>query len=230
MTTNGLSNYNTALIECASVSNQFFSCSKPGDVLFYTTNSNQSIMIGTDENAVPALTIQNNMVGISKDVPLAALHIGTDAICEQYLVVGDVDTYANARITVNGTQAPCLAFVHNMDVVGSVTTSAASTQYNTLSDYRHKNIVGLCTDGLDRLDELPVYKYRFKVDGSHGHVYDGCLAHDIQKIAPYAVTGEKDGDDAQVVDYSKLVPLLIEAVKTLKAEVDVLKKNKLISP
>ena len=52
----------------------------------------------------------------------------------------------------------------------------------------------------------------------------GVIAQEIEEILPEAVTTRDNGYKA--VYYEKLVPLLIEAIKELKAEVDELKKSK----
>ena len=52
---------------------------------------------------------------------------------------------------------------------------------------------------------------------------DGVLAHELQEVLPYAVTGIKDGEEMQCVDYSKIVPILIKSVQELKSELDQLK-------
>ena len=52
---------------------------------------------------------------------------------------------------------------------------------------------------------------------------DGVLAHELNDIIPYAVTGKKDSEEMQGVDYSKLVPVLVKAIQELKAEIDILK-------
>ena len=59
----------------------------------------------------------------------------------------------------------------------------------------------------------------------------GVIAHELQEIMPYAVSGNKDEIKengkikVQVVDYSKLVPVLIKAIQELKAEIDELKNK-----
>ena len=40
---------------------------------------------------------------------------------------------------------------------------------------------------------------------------------------PNVVTGEKDGEMMQGVDYSKLTPVLLKAIQELKAEIETLK-------
>ncbi len=57
-------------------------------------------------------------------------------------------------------------------------------------------------------------------------IQDGFIAHEIQEILPYLVTGEKDGVEMQEVDYSKLTPILIAAIKEQQAQIQEL-KNKL---
>jgi len=44
---------------------------------------------------------------------------------------------------------------------------------------------------------------------------DGFLAHELQTVLPYAVHGEKDAEEMQQVDYSKLTPLLVAAIQEL---------------
>jgi hypothetical protein len=48
---------------------------------------------------------------------------------------------------------------------------------------------------------------------------DGVIAHELQEVLPYAVTGEKDAKEMQSVDYSKLVPVLVKAIQELSEKV-----------
>jgi hypothetical protein len=54
---------------------------------------------------------------------------------------------------------------------------------------------------------------------------DGVIAHELQEVLPYAVTGVKDGEDMQGVDYSKIVPVLVKAIQELSAEINLLKQK-----
>ena len=49
------------------------------------------------------------------------------------------------------------------------------------------------------------------------------MAHELQEVLPDAVTAEKDAEEMQGVDYSKIVPLLVKSIQELKADNDSLK-------
>ena len=62
-------------------------------------------------------------------------------------------------------------------------------------------------------------------------IVHGVIAHEMQEVLPNYVTREKDAVNedgtiqAQSVDYSKLVPLLIASIQELKAEIEILKNK-----
>jgi len=51
----------------------------------------------------------------------------------------------------------------------------------------------------------------------------GFIAHELKQTLPNVVTGEKDGEKMQGVDYSKLTPILLKAIQELKADNDSLR-------
>jgi hypothetical protein len=105
-------------------------------------------------------------------------------------------------------------------VVGTITITSSTTAYNTNSDYRLKEDLKPI-NGLEKISALKVYDFKWK---SSEDRMDGVLAHELQDILPYAVYGEKDGEDMQGVDYSKIVPVLIKSIQELKSENDTLKE------
>ena len=107
--------------------------------------------------------------------------------------------------------------------VGTITTSASSTAYNTSSDYRLKENEVAISDGITRLKTLKPYRFNWKVDPDTK--VDGFFAHEVTAV-PEAVTGTKDqvstdengaipkGEPIyQGIDQSKLVPLLTAALQ-----------------
>ena len=60
----------------------------------------------------------------------------------------------------------------------------------------------------------------------------GFMAHELQSVLPYIVTGQKDAVDSngkiipQTVDYSKLTPILVKAIQEQDETINNLKKDK----
>jgi hypothetical protein len=117
-------------------------------------------------------------------------------------------------------------FYRNGAQVGTITTTASATAYNTSSDYRLKEDWQPMSGASERLMDLKPVNFAWKVDGSR---VDGFLAHEAQAVVPEAVTGEKDAVDAdgnpkyQGIDQSKLVPLLTAALQEALTEIVSLK-------
>ena len=99
-------------------------------------------------------------------------------------------------------------------------TDTTAVNYNTTSDYRLKEDLQDFA-GIDLIQRMKVYDYKWINYESRSY---GVLAHELQEVLPGAVTGEKDDEEMQGVDYSKVVPVLIKAIQELKAEIELLKK------
>ena len=141
--------------------------------------------------------------------------------------------------TPNSGNTSIIIFRNANGNVGSVTTNGSSTAFNTSSDYRLKENVEYSFDATSRLKQLKPCRFEFKTD--KGVVRDGFLAHEVSSIVPEAITGEKDAtkvedvynDDgvktgtqtvinAQSIDQSKLVPLLVKTIQELEARITAL--------
>jgi len=107
--------------------------------------------------------------------------------------------------------------------IGSITRAGLTNAilFNTSSDYRLKEDLK-DFNGLDKVSAIKVYNFKWK--GTEERM-DGVLAHELQEVIPYAVVEEKDGEEMQGVDYSKLVPVLVKAIQELKAEIEILKNK-----
>jgi hypothetical protein len=91
-----------------------------------------------------------------------------------------------------GASYKALSFSHTSGgvEVGSVTTGASSTAYNTSSDYRLKENVSYDFDATTRLKQLRPARFNFIADADT--TVDGFLAHEVSNVVPEAITGEKD--------------------------------------
>jgi len=106
---------------------------------------------------------------------------------------------------------------------GAIKAGGDITAYYT-SDSRLKTNVERISDALDKTCSLDgvTFNWNELAIGKDQSVKEaGVLAQQIQKILPESVTERTDGHLA--VRYEMLVPLLIEAIKELKAEVDSLR-------
>jgi hypothetical protein len=158
------------------------------------------------------------------------LLVGTTArrIDERMVVVfnGGTGSGLNLDDSLVSGDATAQRFYRNGAQVGTITTTASATAYNTSSDYRLKENVQPMQDALAVIAQLNPVTYTWKADDSDGQ---GFIAHELQAVVPDCVTGEKDAVDAegnpqyQGVDTSFLVATLVKAVQELAAEVDSLK-------
>jgi hypothetical protein len=98
--------------------------------------------------------------------------------------------------------------------IGSITCNNTTTAYNTTSDYRLKeNVEDFAASGA-MIDALRPVTFTWKSDGSGAL---GFIAHEVQEVFPAAVTHEKDGEEIQQLDNSKLVPILVAELKAVRA-------------
>jgi hypothetical protein len=136
----------------------------------------------------------------------------------------EVNTFANTS-----TARTHYAFRNSNGAVGTIQTSGSSTSFNTSSDHRLKENVVELTGATDRLKQLEPKRFNFIADADT--TVDGFLAHEVQAIVPEAITGTKDGVDAdgnpvyQGIDQSKLVPLLVATIKELEARIAALEAS-----
>jgi hypothetical protein len=110
------------------------------------------------------------------------------------------------------------------------------------SDERLKTKLGNINNAVDKLSQLNGFYYKNNdIAKSFGYTDDktqlGLSAQEVQSVfpdiihqAPFdmenAKGGSKSGENYLTLDYSKLVPVLVEAIKELKAEIEELKRNK----
>lgn len=126
--------------------------------------------------------------------------------------------YLNAPVIYAGVYR-FQRFYANGSAVGDITSNGSSTSYNTTSDYRLKQDLKPI-NGLDLVSQIKVYDYEWKSDQTRSY---GVLAHELQEVIPQAVNGEKDGEQMQGVDYSKLVPILVQAIQEQQKQIEELK-------
>ena len=108
-------------------------------------------------------------------------------------------------------------FRRNSTQIGSIVMNGTGNiTYGTSSDYRLKENVVSLENGLDKVQKLNPVQFNWK---DTGETNEGFLAHEVQEICKEAVSGEKDGEKMQGVDYGRITPLLVKAIQELTDKV-----------
>jgi hypothetical protein len=104
--------------------------------------------------------------------------------------------------------------------IGSISTNGSTTTYATSSDERLKENIADADDAGSKIDAIQVRKFDWKVDGSHQDY--GMVAQELQTVAPEAVHQPANEEDMMGVDYSKLVPMMLKEIQTLRLRITAL--------
>ena len=112
--------------------------------------------------------------------------------------------------------------------VGTISLNTSGNMvYGGTSDYRLKENINYTWNATDKLKQLKPCEFEWKSDKYNG-VNQGFIAHEVQSVIPQAVMGDKDALDKdknpsyQMLDNSKLVPLLVKTIQELEARIEAL--------
>jgi collagen type VII alpha len=132
---------------------------------------------------------------------------------------------ANGNVGI-GTTAPSerLEVCGNLRVIGTINASStitASTGVTCSSDKRFKTDIRPLTHSLSNVLDIQGVNYKWKVNEFPEKQFSetnqiGFIAQEIELIYPELVFTDKDGYKS--VDYSRLSPILVEAIKELNAK------------
>ncbi len=147
--------------------------------------------------------------------------IGTTALAGSRLSVQQPGAASVPVITSNHTAASGtryhIVFSESGTERGSVTSNGSVVAYNTSSDVRLKTNIAPAADAGALLDAVQVRQFDWLSDDSHQRY--GFIAQELVEVVPEAVHAPADPDDMMAVDYSKLVPLLVREIQSLRARV-----------
>ncbi len=185
----------------------------------------------------PILTIDNDSrVGIGTASPTRKLHVQTADQNSVYIESTTSDNNGMFILNANTDQnwgANWHEFVYfqkqgnALGWIGAA-NSGTGVSYNTSSDYRLKTDLKNYS-GLDLVKKIKTYDFAWKTNSSRMH---GVMAHELQEILPYAVSGTKDAVDEngkmkiQGVDYGRITPILVKAIQEQDIKINKLVKEK----
>jgi hypothetical protein len=160
------------------------------------------------------------------------------AVTDSNIIVGNGSTWvaesgATARTSIGlGTGNDVQFDSFGVGTAASGTTGEIRATNNVTayySDDRLKTKLGNIENALDKVMSLNGFHYEAN-EVAQALGYDkkpevGVSAQEVQKVLPEVVVPAPIDDKYLTVHYEKIVPLLIEAIKELKAEVDTLKNK-----
>jgi hypothetical protein len=194
---------------------------------------------GSSNTVIGAMTNQgitggtlNTLIGYGAQTILSnltnATAIGANAsvLTSNSLVLGE-----NANVGIG-----CNAPQYKLHVIGDIASSATIRTTNALvtgaisacSDARFKKDITPLRHSLEKIIKLNGVSYYWKKEEFKERNFTderqiGVIAQEIEKIYPELVKTDNDGYKS--VDYSRLTPVLIEAIKELKKENDEMKNR-----
>ena len=237
----------SAAIE-AQVANYWSGSTFVGTGIVQHDSASSGTTAGISNANLGALRFQNTSAALIYTNGSTPIHFGTATTKRMTLdasgnfLVGTSSNANSAKINVQGVSGSrpidvrsglssgsaltMLAFYDNAsDFCGQITINADAntTQYVTSSDYRLKNNIVDAPSASDDIDAIQVRSFDWKADGSHQKY--GMVAQELNTVAPEAVSTPEDPEEMMGVDYSKLVPMLVKEIQSLRARVAQLETN-----
>jgi len=146
-----------------------------------------------------------SFTGINGNFPIIDANGPTDTAGLGLSVLGSTKaTISNNGNFGIGTTSPS----EKLEINGNCKASS----FITTSDYRIKENIQLLNNTYNVDNLRPVAYFNTK----SGNKDVGLIAHELQEIYPELVTGEKDGENLQSVNYTGLIPILIKEIQDLK--------------
>ena len=130
------------------------------------------------------------------------------------------------QIIIGKTQSGTVdaqTFYYSGTYVGGIQISDTATSLITSSDVRLKHDIVDAPEASSLIDAIQVRSFKWNADNSKQRY--GFVAQELVTVAPEAVSQPADPDDMMGVDYSKLVPMLVKEIQSLRARVAQLEGN-----
>jgi hypothetical protein len=227
--------YNTYATGYGAASlNGSFIMQGPNALQFSSGGDNVRLTIASTGEA----TFSNN---IQLGTTAGTLRIGTNA--------GDFATfnYSGGGTSVRNDWASTSAFLDllansvGFRVSGTGSATLTGVLVQGVSDERFKKNIKPISNALEKIKSINGYTFEYDLENEDLTYIPklgrdiGVIAQEIEKIIPEAVSlapidrndqgNSKSGKNYLTVNYEKIIPLLIQAIKEQQAEIDILKNN-----
>jgi len=133
--------------------------------------------------------------------------------------------YSASAVTTYAKLAVANTFTANQIVSGSITATGDVVAYST-SDKRHKHNIVLISDALSKVTKLNgvTWEWNDDVDAATKETpKTGLIAQEVQEVLPEVV--KERGDGFLALDYSKMMGLMVEAIKEQQIQIEKLRMD-----
>jgi len=211
-----------------------------------SANSSTGFSFATYTNTATGFFIKNNSyVGIGTSTPQTFLDVSNSGTSNNaYITTRNtgVNGYRSGAIFTNsatGGLSWYLVSTNNGDGdwgggkfaistnngVGVYLNGASATSWTGQSDIRLKDIDSEIENALDKVNQLRGVRFTWKSDETK-KMQIGVIAQEVKQVLPEAVDFDDNNEDYKMgVQYTDLIPLLINAVKELSAKVSALENK-----
>ena len=209
----GITNLNGSAIASGTVPVERIGTGTKNTTTFYRGD-------GTFQQVVVAI----NQLGNAGDNRVITSNGGNTANAEGNLTFDGTNLAVAGNLNVNQVSGN-----HGQLIVGGAISCVGNITAFT-SDIRLKTEIQPIENAVAKLLKLNGFTYEHNELAEslgyerNGERFSGVSAQDVKEVLPEAVKPAPANADYMTVQYEKLVPLLIEAIKELKAEIDELKK------
>ena len=200
---------------------------------FYTTiNTNIGNINTNSASAWGAFQSASSYSGSFYTTINTAIGNTTQASASAWGAFQSASSYSGSAYTTYAKLGVANTFTANQIVSGSITATGDVVAYST-SDKRHKNNIVNISDALSKVTKLNgvTWEWNDNVDAATKETpKTGLIAQEVQEVLPEVV--KERGDGFLALDYSKMMGLMVEAIKeqqtqihSLTLEIENLKKN-----
>jgi hypothetical protein len=237
-TTSAYTSSGRGVIEVNGSSQSLYGFRTGGTARGYLLHDGTNLTISNDVSAAPLIfqTAASERARITSGGVLLVGATSNFGAADDRLQVDTATASARSGIFRNNTSATDTVGVWNSattgdnlfiqfyteagaSVRGNITYNRGAGQvaYNVTSDVRLKDNIADAVDAGSKVDALQVRQFDWKETGNH--VDYGFVAQELDAIAPQAVSKPDDEEAMWSVDYSKLVPMLVKEIQSLRARV-----------
>jgi len=220
-------------------------------VTSFTGDTNNQVLTASGSGGIIGeanLTFTSNVLTIDSATTTSALNLHNSATGSYAFAIStdgstslDIERYTTMFIqcmAADGSiRMPNLNNSNESDTVEYDSATGELTYYTQSSDLRLKENLRRIEKPMSKIMKLSGYFFNFnelaqKEFGARDHIQAGMIAQDVQKVFPEVVCEyrkwEYGGDDespAKKIEYAQLAPILLEGLKELQNEIDVIKRH-----